>query len=625
MKIKKFKLQCNEDYDYHQEVARSSYADMLHDTERNKKYGAALKIAIEHIHSKGQKAHVLDIGTGTGLLSMLAVRHGADSVIACEGFTPMSQCALRIIKVNGFADKIKVVPKRSTDLTLGIDGDMNVRANILVTEVFDTELIGEGALHTFKKAHEELLEKDCIVIPQSAVMYAQIVESPLVQNWNNLKDIYNEDGNILLKTPGEVKKCPGAVAVHDIQMSQLPIEMIKTIISPQVVFRFDWSGKTPLEYERRNVLSLEAKQDGTAQAVFMWWELTMDFNNSIILSCAPYWAHPDKSHNGKEDIPWRDHWMQAVYYLPADVKVTEETFPKSIRIGQMNDGIRSKKYAALFKKYINKESIVLILSHGFYHGLIAANLGAKKVVCVEPNILSRSFMKTFVKCNNLDCVEIIQSIDDLHDLSDGLKFNIVFSEPHFNTSIIPWDNLSYIYLLRSFKEFCVDDVQVFPKVARIMGMAVEFSDLHKIRAPLKVCEDFLMEPFDELIEVSSSISDDSVEAQPLWEYPCRALSQPITIANVSASELSSIDVTGNFNIEGNGTCNGIALWVDWIFDEEYTITTGPIAQVEINECVKWDMHVRQGVQLINNRDFQGRIDYTFSFNHDFGEISFKVC
>ena len=36
--------------------------------------------------------------------------------------------------------------------------DLPHRANILVTEVFDTELIGEGAISTFRHAHQVLLE-----------------------------------------------------------------------------------------------------------------------------------------------------------------------------------------------------------------------------------------------------------------------------------------------------------------------------------------------------------------------------------------------------------------------------------------------------------------------------------
>ena len=45
-----------------------------------------------------------------------------------------------------------------TECVLCVDGDMSHRANILVTEMFDTELIGEAALSTFIHAHRELLE-----------------------------------------------------------------------------------------------------------------------------------------------------------------------------------------------------------------------------------------------------------------------------------------------------------------------------------------------------------------------------------------------------------------------------------------------------------------------------------
>lgn len=44
----------------------------------------ALKKAIAKKHRDGQKAHVLDIGTGTGLLSMMAAKCGADTITACE-------------------------------------------------------------------------------------------------------------------------------------------------------------------------------------------------------------------------------------------------------------------------------------------------------------------------------------------------------------------------------------------------------------------------------------------------------------------------------------------------------------------------------------------------------------
>ena len=64
--------------------------------------------------------------------------------------------AREVIAANGYSDVITVVPKRSTDMT---EADMlGDKANILVTEVFDTELIGEGALLTYSHALQNLME-----------------------------------------------------------------------------------------------------------------------------------------------------------------------------------------------------------------------------------------------------------------------------------------------------------------------------------------------------------------------------------------------------------------------------------------------------------------------------------
>lgn len=195
-----------EEFDYVQGIARSAFADMLHDTERNQKYYQGLKKAIEQFHSEGKKANVLDIGTGTGLLSMMAVQLGADSVTACEAFRPVADCAEEIMKDNNVREKIKLIKKISTNIVVGNnDGcDMESRANILVTEVFDTDLIGEGAISTFQHATEFLLTSDCIVVPHSATIFCQVIESPLVNNWNKPKLLANLDGEVILRTPESV-------------------------------------------------------------------------------------------------------------------------------------------------------------------------------------------------------------------------------------------------------------------------------------------------------------------------------------------------------------------------------------------------------------------------------------
>lgn len=663
----------DEHYDYHQEVARSAFADMLHDKERNKKYYIALKNAIENVHRTGQKANVLDIGTGTGLLAMMAAKCGADTVTACEAFTPMANCAAQIIEENGFADKIKLIRKRSTKMTVGKDGDMPKRANILVTEVFDTELIGEGALLTFRHAHEALLEKDCIVIPHSGTVWVQVVESSKVNAWNRVKPIKIEK-DLKLDAPSAVQACSGAAAVHDMQLSRLPPNCFVALLPPQPIFKFDWSNEESLQFKDQVVLQVQSIACGTAHAIFMWWDLNMDKENRIVLSCAPVWEHPDVPDVVKSQkdtscllemadlIPWRDHWMQAVYYLPREVPIRrnedislvgyhdEYSFwfkllnkpikdvpecPRPIcscdmhiaysrtRIGQLNDKVRNNKYIQALRNV--KKDVCLCFSDGCLLGLALAKSGSK-VFLLEQNFLSRKTMEKFVEANDIS--ERVTFIDSIDDLPKGTcnDLDLIFGEPYFLSSILPWENLRFWYLAYKLPEH----IRRMPCAATIRGLFVEFKDLQKIRAPLGVCESFDLSSFDELVQNSSEKSDSPIEAQPLWEYSCKALSKPFDIARFDLSRTIDLDehirLNGAVPIEEDGLCNGVALWVDWNLHLNCKpVSCGPIEEVIPGEQVSWDPYTRQGVHLFRNVSRVTRKNlfwWSFSFGIRHGEMKF---
>lgn len=189
-------------------LANSLYLDMLTDHRRNCAYAACLEDFIR----PGQ--HILDIGTGTGLLAMLAARYSLLSssgsskplITACEVYPAMVQLAHQLVAQNQLSDMITICQKRSDELLVSPPSsstlsdsaaiapgstehrsdtnmtsvaakrkkhaaahqtanaaaaasiDMPRKADVIVTEIFDSELLGEGILPTMRHAVEYLLQ-----------------------------------------------------------------------------------------------------------------------------------------------------------------------------------------------------------------------------------------------------------------------------------------------------------------------------------------------------------------------------------------------------------------------------------------------------------------------------------
>lgn len=172
------------------------------------------------------------------------------------------------------------------------------------------------------------------------------------------------------------------------------------------------------------------------------------------------------------------------------------------RIGQLNDSKRNKKMLRIFEEHINKDSSVLFLSDGFHYGLVASKLGANKLYFLDTNLLSRRVLKEFIDYNKIENAVILEKSEDLKGI-DLNSITIVFGEPYFTSTILPWDNILFMYLSDSIRTILDKNVKVFPKKCVVKGVAVSFDHLHKIREPLGNCEGFLMKNFDDLILVSN--------------------------------------------------------------------------------------------------------------------------
>jgi type III protein arginine methyltransferase len=131
--------------------------NLVRDDARNAAYETALRQAVT------PTSRVLEIGTGTGLLAMMAARAGAAAVVTCEVVPAIAEKAAEIVARNGYGDRVRVVAKHSD--RLDAEADMGGHADILVSEIVANNFLAEGVLPAHERAVRDLLKPGGRVIP----------------------------------------------------------------------------------------------------------------------------------------------------------------------------------------------------------------------------------------------------------------------------------------------------------------------------------------------------------------------------------------------------------------------------------------------------------------------------
>jgi Tfp pilus assembly protein PilF len=257
---------------------------MLNDETRNDAYDRAIRAAVR------PGDHVLEIGTGSGILAMMAARAGAQRVTTCEMNPALADVARQIVAANGFADRVAVLSRKSTQVEIG--RDLPKPADLLVMEIFDSILLGEGVLPSLADARARLLVPGARVLPQRATVYACALEIPGLRRVNPIRRIAGFDLSTF-----EVFSNPAG------QMVELSAEPHRRLTEPFKLFDFDFRSDVPDRGEIR--LDVPVTAAGAVHGVAVWYDLFLD--DDIVMTTAP----------GIE----RNHWKQAVDFLPEDMPV----------------------------------------------------------------------------------------------------------------------------------------------------------------------------------------------------------------------------------------------------------------------------------------------------------------
>jgi type II protein arginine methyltransferase len=220
---------------------------MMNDSLRNSLYAEAIRRVVP-----GRS--VLDIGTGAGLLAMMAARAGARWVASCEQAPWIAAKAKEVIAANGLSDRIRLIAKRSTDLNIG--QDLEERAEVLVSEVFGTSVINELVIPTVTHAHAQLLQRGAKVIPRAASARAYLAAGAALE------------GNLFVDRAADFTLAP----FNDFAPSKLGLDAgfipHEAISEDFEVFQFDLERPPPASQRRR--IEITATRPGRCFGLVQW-------------------------------------------------------------------------------------------------------------------------------------------------------------------------------------------------------------------------------------------------------------------------------------------------------------------------------------------------------------------
>lgn len=254
---------------------------MLKDEVRTKSYRDAI---YQNKHIFKDKI-VLDVGCGTSILSMFAVKAGAKHVIGVDMSTIIEK-AKEIVEVNGMSDKITLLQGKMEEVELPFP-----KVDIIISEWMGYFLLYESMLDTVLYARDKYLAPGGLIFPDKATIFMAAIEDGEYKDekigfWDN---VYGFDYSPLKDT-----------ALTEPLVDT--VEMKAVVTDPTAVKTIDLYTVTPADLAFEAPFTLDIRRNDFIHALIAWFDI--DFtacHKPIRFSTGPHTKYT--------------HWKQTVFYL----------------------------------------------------------------------------------------------------------------------------------------------------------------------------------------------------------------------------------------------------------------------------------------------------------------------
>jgi len=293
---------CSYSYLYHQK-------QMLMDHVRMRAYHSAI------IQNKSlfEGKTVLDVGTGSGVLSLWAAQAGAAKVYAVE-FTDMAVHARKMVESNGMSHVIEVIQSSVEEL------DLPCKVDIIISEWMGYILLRESMLDSVIRARNKWMKPTGSMFPSHATMFWAAVSNEddrmnkldeyaqSMREWEKFSGEMQQYYNLnmaSLETP--FKKEQADYYIYTGLWTELRVEHV--IGQPVVIKRLDLNSCTLVDAEcvKKVPYSITVPFPVRVSGFAGWF--TVDFNGSASLPCqrrVTLSTGPEAGYT---------HWGQQCFYL----------------------------------------------------------------------------------------------------------------------------------------------------------------------------------------------------------------------------------------------------------------------------------------------------------------------
>lgn len=234
---------------------------------------------------------VMDIGCGTGILSLFAARCGAKHVYAIE-MADVHKVARKIIEKNNFQDRITVLNGKVEEIKLPVD-----EVDIIVSEWMGYLLLFEGMFDSVLWARDRYLAPTGMLFPDRSVIKMAGLDD--LKFNTEKREFYDSQYGVQLR------------AVKPFALVEPLVDTVNpdaVVTNEAVIADIDLMTCTLGELDFAAGFDLRATREAFLSGVVIWFDVYFSYGKvPVILSTSPF-ADPT-------------HWKQGILFLETDLPV----------------------------------------------------------------------------------------------------------------------------------------------------------------------------------------------------------------------------------------------------------------------------------------------------------------